>query len=321
MDLQRDSVTRRALATVAALAVAGGLLVVTPAGAPAASSVKQGAAQVSKKASKQGERPRRKKATRVRSWATPGQATITPGVMMYTAGAQCTANFVFTDAVGGVYVGYAAHCAGEGAATDTNGCEVSSLPLGTRVDFVRGGSLVTSGTRLGRGRLAYSSWSAMDEAGTTDGPTCAYNDFALVKVRARDVKKVNPSVPYFGGPTGIDRSGTAAGESVYSYGNSSLRAGVSTLSPKTGIALGDARADQGWSHEVYTVTPGVPGDSGSGFMTRGGKAVGTLSTVAIAPLPLSNQIGDLQRELDFARATSGIKGLRLTNGTRPFSPS
>ncbi|WP_323794139.1 hypothetical protein [Nocardioides sp.] len=306
---------------MASLAVAGGLIVAAPSGAPAARSAGQVSAQVSQASSKKVARPARKNAGRVKSWAAPGRATITPGVMMYTSGAQCTANFVFTDAVGGVYVGYAAHCAGKGEATDTNGCEVMSLPLGTKVDFVRGGSLVTSGTRLGRGRLAYSSWSAMDQVGTTDGPTCAYNDFALVKVRAKDVKKVNPSVPHFGGPTGIDRSGTSAGESVYSYGNSSLRAGVSTLSPKTGIALGDASADEGWSHEVYTLTPGVPGDSGSGFMTRGGKAVGTLSTVAIAPLPLSNQIGDLLRELNFARATSGIKGLRLTNGTRPFAAS
>ncbi len=256
---------------------------------------------------------------RIASWAPVGRAKITPGVMMYTDGAQCTANFVFTDAVGGVYVGYAAHCAGTGEATDTNGCDVESLPLGTKVDFVRGGSLVTNGTRLGRGTLAYSSWLAMDQAGTTDEATCAYNDFALVKVRDRDVSKVNPSVPHFGGPTGIDKNGTRGGESVYSYGNSSLRAGISRLSPKTGYALGDVASDEGWSHEVYTVTPGIPGDSGSGFMTGRGKAVGTLSTVAIAPIPLSNQTGDVLRELKFARANSGIAGLRLTQGTEPFS--
>ena len=58
--------------------------------------------------------------------------------MMYTDGAQCTANFVFTDGAGTIYVGYAAHCAGTGAATDTNGCDADSLPLGTRVDLHRG---------------------------------------------------------------------------------------------------------------------------------------------------------------------------------------
>ena len=46
---------------------------------------------------------------------------------------NATGNFVFTDGAGNVYVGYAAHCAGTGAATDTAGCSTASLPLGTWV--------------------------------------------------------------------------------------------------------------------------------------------------------------------------------------------
>src|SRR4051812_9416301 len=61
------------------------------------------------------------------AWAPAATATIHPGVMMYTDGAQCTANFVFTDSAGDVFVGYAAHCAGTGQATDTNGCTAASL--------------------------------------------------------------------------------------------------------------------------------------------------------------------------------------------------
>ena len=53
------------------------------------------------------------------TWAPADSATIHPGVQMYTEGAQCTANFVFTDGAGNTYVGYAAHCAGTGEATDT----------------------------------------------------------------------------------------------------------------------------------------------------------------------------------------------------------
>src|SRR4051794_36705673 len=74
-------------------------------------------------------------------WAPAATAKIHPGTMMYTAGAQCTANFVFTDLEYNVYVGYAAHCAGTGQATDTNGCQAGSLPLGTPVTFNEGGSL------------------------------------------------------------------------------------------------------------------------------------------------------------------------------------
>ena len=252
------------------------------------------------------------------AWAPADSAVIHPGVQMYTEGAQCTANFVYTDTAGTTYVGYAAHCAGTGEATDTNGCDAGSLPLGTRVDFVEGGSLVSEGTRVGGGTLVYSSWLAMQRAGETDENACAYNDLALVRVDAADTGKVNPSVPFWGGPVALNTTGTAAGDTVYSYGSSSLRAGIEQLSPKQGTSLGTE--GEGWSHPVYTVTPGVPGDSGSAFLDAEGNALGTLSTLALAPLAGSNGVGDLAHELAYAQATSGIAGLRLVPGTEPFSP-
>jgi hypothetical protein len=252
------------------------------------------------------------------TWAPADTATIHPGVQMYTEGAQCTANFVFTDGAGTTYVGYAAHCAGTGAATDTNGCDAASLPLGTKVDFVEGGSLVGEGTKVGSGTLAYSSWLTMQKQGESDENTCAYNDLALVKVDAADVSKVNPSIPFWGGPVAVNDSGTATGDRVYSFGNSSLRAGVEELSPKTGVSLG-VEGD-GWSHPVYTVSPGVPGDSGSAFLDAEGNALGTLSTLALAPLAGSNGVGDLSHELAYAKANGGIAGLALVPGTEPFSP-
>ena len=255
------------------------------------------------------------------AWAPADTATITPGVQMYTQGAQCTANFVYTDSAANVYVGYAAHCAGLGEATDTNGCAAESLPLGTPVTFNEGGSLLTDGTVIGKGTLAYSSWVTMKQRGTTDENTCAYNDLALVKVSSGDKGKVNPSVPIWGGPTGIDTDGTAAGDDVWTYGNSSLRGGVSVLSPHRGTSVGDDPADGGWSHPVYTVSPGIPGDSGSGFMSADGKALGVLSTIAIAPLAGSNGVGDLAKELAFAQQHSGLAGLQLVNGTEPFAPA
>ncbi|HEU5038802.1 MAG TPA: hypothetical protein VFT70_17480 [Nocardioides sp.] len=258
-------------------------------------------------------------ATAAPTWAPADSADIHPGTMMYTEGAQCTANFVYTDGAGTVYVGYAAHCAGTGSSTDTDGCQTQSLPLGTKVTFNEGGSLVSEGTQVGFGTLAYSSWDAMRKAGETDANTCAYNDLALVKVDAADVGKVNPTVPFWGGPTGIDTDGTAAGDRVYTYGNSSLRAGLEPLSPHTGISLGDNAADGGWSHPLYTVTPGIPGDSGSGFMSADGKAIGVLSTLGLAPLPASNNIGDIAKEIAYANS-HGMSGLTLVNGTEPFSP-
>jgi len=252
------------------------------------------------------------------AWAPADTATITPGVQTYTEGGQCTANFVFTDGAGNVYLGQAAHCAGTGGATETDGCDSGSLPLGTRVTFNRGGSLVSSGEEVGQGTLVYSSWLTMQQRNETDENTCAYNDFALVKVDADDVAKVNPTVPFWGGPVGINTAGAPAGETVYSYGNSSLRGGVTELSPKQGISLGTD--SDGWNHPVYTVTPGIPGDSGSAFLDANGNALGTLSTVQLAPLVGANGVGDVNSELTYAQQYGGIAGLQLALGTEPFSP-
>jgi hypothetical protein len=250
------------------------------------------------------------------NWAPAATATIHPGTQMFTAGAQCTANFVFSDGTN-TYVGYAAHCAGTGGSTDTNGCSTGSLPLGTPVTFNTGANLASEGTQVGTGTLAYSSWLAMQKAGETDANTCAYNDLALVKVDSQYVSDINPSVPFWGGPTKLATAGTAAGDAVYSFGNSLLRAGIEQLSPKRGVSLGDDAG--GWTHTVYTVSPGIPGDSGSGFMDASGGALGVLSTVAIAPLAGSNGVGDLPKEVAYANS-HGVAGLALVPGTEAFAP-
>lgn len=250
-------------------------------------------------------------------WAPAGKAKIHPGVQMFTKGAQCTGNFVFKDRAGRVYVGYAAHCAGKGAATDTNGCNTRSHPLGTRVRFADDATVVTNGTTVGHGTLVYSSWIKMHRRHTKNRAACEANDFALVRVDRRDRRKVNPSVPVWGGPTRLSIAGAPAGTRVYSWGHSSLRPG-DAASPKTGTSLG--RTSRGWGWEVYTATPGVPGDSGSGFLDAKGRALGTLSTVQLAPKPGANGLGDLEHELRFAQRFSGIRGLHLVRGTNKFSP-
>jgi hypothetical protein len=239
------------------------------------------------------------------AWAPAATATVHPGVQTVTSGGQCTANFIYT-AGGNTYIGQAAHCASTGAATDTDGCLAGSLPLGTSVQ-------ITGASRPGT--LAYSSWLTMQSTGETNADTCAYNDLALVRIDPADVGKVNPSVPGFGGPTGVGGA-SATGADVFSYGNSSLRFGITQLSPKRGIVV--TTEGNGWSRTVYTVTPGIPGDSGSGFLNASGQAIGVLSTVAIAPLAGSNGVGDLSRELAYARA-HGLADLQVVNGTEPFT--
>ena len=240
-------------------------------------------------------------------WADADSATIHPGVQTYTAGGQCTANFVFTDAAGSVYIGQAAHCSGTDGNTATNGCEAGSLPLGTPVE-------VEGATRPGE--MVYNSWLTMQAQNETDGDTCAYNDFALVKLDPADHARVNPSIPVWGGPVGIGDE-TDVFEDVYSYGNSSLRLGISNLSPKTGYSLGTTGG--GWTHPVYTASPGIPGDSGSAFLDSEGRAVGVLSTLAIAPLPASNNASDVGKALAYLEANTALD-VTLALGTEPFSP-
>jgi hypothetical protein len=152
----------------------------------------------------------------------------------------------------------------------------------------------------------------------TDANTCAFNDLALIKIAPSQVANVNPTVPFWGGPNGLAAASSQTGDRVFTYGNSILRAGVSVLSPKTGISLGDVGGSGGWSQDVYTVTPGIPGDSGSGFMDASGNALGVLSTVQLAPVAASNGVGTLAKELAYANAATG-QGFQVATGTTPFS--
>jgi hypothetical protein len=239
------------------------------------------------------------------TWAPAATAPVHPGVQTFTNGGQCTSNFVFFDAANNVYIGQAAHCAGTDGNTATNGCEAGSLPVGTPVE-VDGASQP--------GTLVYSSWVTMQANGETDADTCQYNDFGLIRLNAADYAKVNPSIPFWGGPTGLTDT-VAQTDKVLSYGNSSLRLGITQLSPKEGVSLGQDAG--GWNHTVYTVSPGIPGDSGSAFIDRQGRAFGTLSTLQVAPVAGGNGVGDLSRELAYMESHGG-PDVTLATGTEAF---
>ena len=242
------------------------------------------------------------------AWAPAASAAIHPGVQTHTEGAQCTSNFVFTDGTN-VYIGQAAHCSGTDGNTATDGCTSHSLPLGTAVT-------VDGATQPGT--MVYNSWLTMqNDTHETDAETCAYNDLAIVKLAAADALMVNPSIPHWGGPTATSASAPAFGDTCYTYGNSELRGGVSTLSPKTGKVIGSSA--HGWSHTVYTATPGIPGDSGSAFLDKTGAALGVLSTVAVAPFPGSNNIGDVGKEVAYMQLHSSFSGVHIALGTESFT--
>ena len=249
------------------------------------------------------------------AWAPAHAAAIHPGVRTITADqAQCTSNFIFHDR-SAIYLGQAAHCSLAGdplAASDPaspdgpDGCSTPSLPLGTPVS-------IEGATRPGT--LVYSSWITMQEIGESDENACSFNDFALVKIDPADHKLVNPTMPHWGGPTGLATS-TTPGEQVLSYGSSELRSGLNMLNPKEGISRGQSAG--GWNHTVLTITPGVPGDSGSGFVDSEGKAFGVLSTLIVLPQAGHNGVADLSRALAYMEAHTGLDGVALAPGTEPF---
>lgn len=248
----------------------------------------------------------------VTGWAPASRAAVHPGVVTVTdGGGNCTANFVFTRG-GRVLLGQAAHCAGTGDATETDGCTSATEPVGTRVT-IRG-----SDGRDRTGTMVYSSWVTMQEDGERDTAACLYNDFALVELAAADSGDVNPSVPFFGGPKALHEGDVPTGTAVLTYGNSAARRGVATLRPRAGTIAGPVGG--GFGHDIDTATPGVPGDSGSGYLTTRGEAVGLLSTLNLEPLPVTNGTTDLARALGYA-ADHGFDGVELEPGTEPFTPN
>ena len=67
------------------------------------------------------------------------------------------------------------------------------------------------------------------------------------------------------------------------------------------------------------MTPGIPGDSGSGFLNGSGQAFGTLSTLQLAPLAGGNGVSDLGKEIAYMQANSSLSNVSLANGTEPFN--
>lgn len=242
------------------------------------------------------------------AWAPAASATIHPGVSTSTGGQQCTANFVFTDSAGAVYLGQSAHCASTSGPTQTNGCLANTFAINTQVS-------VSGATRPGR--MVYNSWIAMKAAGEpSSGLTCRFNDFAIIALDPADWGRVNPSVPFWGGPDAL-ALGAGSFTDVYTYGNSSLRLGLSPLSPKQGVTTNANANGSGWTHTVYTASPGIPGDSGSAFLDASGNALGTLSTVSASG---SNGVANLSSALAYLRSHSTYTSLTLALGTERFSP-
>ena len=235
--------------------------------------------------------------------AAESAGRIGPGTQLVTAGRSCTANFVFRDTAHRVFVGYAASCATRTAETAANACAARSLPLGTRVRFA------DRGRTLGYGELRYSSLRALRRAGITDAATCAANDFALVQVRGAVRRRIDATVPYWGGPSGLGDL-PAAGATVFGLARPS--AGARTL-PRAGQVTAVARS----TATVTTLLASSRAARGSGFLDDAGRAVGILTASTASG---NNTVVSLARAVTFARH-HGVPGLRVVRGADTFTGS
>src|SRR5204862_6254475 len=118
------------------------------------------------------------------AWAPAATAPIHPGVQTFTAGAQCTANFIYSDGTT-VYIGQAAHCSGTGGNTETNGCTSGTLPVGTKVDV---------GGASQQGTMGYNSWATMQQLGEKDANTCQDNELAPIHLGPAATANVSPTL-------------------------------------------------------------------------------------------------------------------------------
>lgn len=216
-------------------------------------------------------------------WPAIDAATVRPGVQIVSPTGQCTSNFVYTSPDNAtLYLGLAAHC-------------VDGMAIGDPVEIADGAAT---------GTLAYSSWMTMEEIGEESKEAREFNDFALVAVDDDSRNLVHPAVRHFGGPVALAASSAVAtGDKVLTYGNSGIRQGVDPSGWHEGYVLEHANP---WTTEVYTVTPGVPGDSGSGVLDADGRALGVLVTIAILPTTGSNGVTSLDLALAYALEHAGI---------------
>lgn len=224
-----------------------------------------------------------------RQWGDPDSASIRPGMRIaMEEGTECTANFVFTDSEGDVYLGTAAHCVDR---------------IGQKVWRTEGSWYTGSEYLFPFGEVAYSGFLSQ---GVDSSPcyvvlSCsdpAWDDFALIRINSEAHQAVHPAMLHFGGPTGlIPFEEVEVGDRILTQGASSMRPGPSRLGAREGYVVDKDST----TNRVYVwAVPGIFGDSGSGVMLADGRALGTLVTLEFER-GMQNGIVSLSASLELAR--------------------
>lgn len=194
----------------------------------------------------------------------------------------CTFNFVFSDAAGNLYIGTAGHCA---------------TGIGQRADTFETGEF---------GTVVYRTFHA--------GPPST-RDFALIQIDADKHDLVDPSVSFWGGPTGVATS-PAVGSGTVSYGWGRYLWHTEATRPRAGL-LKEVRSGAVWGEwdGWYVATNATQGgDSGSGVMTSDGAALGVVTRQPDTGVGTQGPL--LSKILADARAD----GWDISLVTAPFAP-
>jgi hypothetical protein len=153
----------------------------------------------------------------------------------------CTANFVFGSA-SNYFIGTAGHCADVGDEVTVIAAPGVLMNIGTTVRSVNRG---------------------------------VGNDFALIDVRPAMEQYVNPSMTYFGGPTG---AGDPRPGDVVQHAGHGLVIGTGGT-PRAGVVVYRGRGDGG--DAFAWVGTASPGDSGSAVRLANGRAAGDLTHIVV----------------------------------------
>jgi hypothetical protein len=103
------------------------------------------------------------------------------------------------------------------------------------------------------------------------------NDFALIDVRPAMEQHVNPSMTYFGGPTG---TGTPRPGDVVEHAGHGLVIGTGGT-PRAGVVVYHGSGDRNRGRAFAWVGASSPGDSGSAVRKANGAAVGNLTHLVV----------------------------------------
>lgn len=181
-------------------------------------------------------------------------------ISMEGGAALCTANYLWEDRGGQIYLGTAGHCLlppdGDDVATGPADFDHRTQVRVCVADCAFGGHLgqVVMGQMEHLGDPVYARQADEDQQ--------VGQDFGLVEVPQRLHGLLRPELPEWGGPS-ADSGEVTAGAGLCTYGNGLVVGETFLTKARSGLGTGEDQGGTSWSGAV----PSAPGDSGAAVAT------------------------------------------------------